>query len=51
MERYILVDKDNIVTGIVEGDTVFHLLDSGIPFYNAYQLNDVEPEIGQVYNP
>jgi len=50
MEKYILVDSNNIVTGIVQGGSVMDLLDSGIPFYTAYQLNDVEPEIGQVYN-
>ena len=51
MERHILVDKDNVVVGIVEGNTVFDLLDSGIEFYTSFLLTDVEPNIGDVYNP
>lgn len=50
MERYILVDKDNVVVGIVEGNSVFDLLDSGIEFYTAHPLTDSEPNIGDVYN-
>lgn len=51
MEKYILVDSNNVVVGIVEGTSVFDLLDSGIEFYTSYPLTDVEPQIGETYNP
>lgn len=51
MEKYILVDSNNIVVGVVEGNSVFDLLDSGIEFDKAHPLTDVEPNIGEVYNP
>jgi hypothetical protein len=51
MEKYILVDSSNVVVGIVEGTSVFDLLDSGIEFYASYPLIDSEPNIGDVYNP
>lgn len=51
MEKYILVDNNNVVVGIVEGTSVFDLLDSGIEFDSAHPLIDSEPQIGETYNP
>lgn len=51
MERHILVDSNNVVVGIVEGNSFLDLLNSGIEYWTSYPLTDVEPNIGDVYNP
>jgi hypothetical protein len=48
-ERYILVDDNDVVLAIVEGTSVFDLLDMGIPFYNAHRVIDVVPKIGDKF--
>lgn len=48
-EMYILVNENNVVLKVVEGSSVFDLLDTGIPFHDAYRVIDIVPEVGDRY--
>ena len=48
-ERYILVDENNVVLAVVEGTSVFDLLDTGIPYFDSYRVIDIVPEVGEKY--
>lgn len=48
-ERYILVDENDVVLAVVEGTSVFDLLDTGIPFHNAHKVEDIVPQVGDKF--
>jgi hypothetical protein len=49
LNKYILLDENNVVVGIEEVYSVFELFDLGITFYSVEKVEGIIPEIGDKY--